>query len=102
MTKQSREQALEIQRPVRNAVREAVSARRIQSSAGRITEKATDEILFRGSHDIMESLAPYPTSAAYALVPSVVRFMLHSFLEIDADEVPILTRSLRNREMPEG
>ena len=44
-SKQSREQALEIQRRVRNAVREAVSARRIQSSAGPITEKATEEIL---------------------------------------------------------
>ena len=42
-SKQSREQALEIQRRVRNAVREAVSARRIQSSAGPITEKATEE-----------------------------------------------------------
>ena len=89
MTKQTREQAREIQRRVRNAVREAVSARRIQSSAGSITEKATDEILFRGSHDITQALAPYPTSVAYALVPSVVRFMLQSFLEIDAAEIPV-------------
>ena len=88
-SKQSREQALEIQRRVRNAVREAVRARRIQSSAGRITEKATDEILFRGSHDIMQALAAYPTPVAYALVPSVVRFMLQSFLEIDAAEIPV-------------
>jgi len=89
MTKQSREQALDIQRRVRNAVREAVSARRIQSSAGRITEKATDQILFRGSHDIMQALAAYPTPVANALVPSVVRFMLQSFLEIDAAEIPV-------------
>src|SRR5215470_20117321 len=89
MTKQSREQALEIQRRVRNAVREAVSARRIQSSAGPITEKATDEILFRGSHDITQALAPYATPVVHALMPSVVRFMLQSFLEIDAAEVPI-------------
>ena len=89
MTKQSREQAWEIQRRVRNAVREAVSARRIQSSAGPITEKATDEILFRGSHDIAQALTPYPIPVAYALVPSVVRFMLQSFLEIDAAEIPV-------------
>src|SRR5215471_18538532 len=88
-SKQSREQALEIQRRVRNAVREAVSARRIQSLAGRITEKATDQILFRGSHDITQALAPYSAPVAYALVPSVVRFMLQSFLEIDAAEIPV-------------
>jgi len=62
---------------------------RIQSSAGRITEKATDEILFRGSHDIMQGLAPFPTPMAYALVPSAVRFMLQSFLEIDAAGIPV-------------
>ena len=90
MTKQSREQAWEIQRRVRNAVREAVSARRIQSSAGRgWTEKATDEILFRGSHDVTQALAPYPTPVVHALMPSVVRFMLQSFLEIDAAEIPV-------------
>lgn len=88
MSEQSREQANEIQRRVRNEVREAVSARRIQSAAGPLTAKATDEILFRGSHDIMRALAPYETAVAYALVPSVVRFMLHSFLEIDATEEP--------------
>jgi len=43
-SKQSREQALEIQRRVRNAVRGAVSARRIQSSAGPITEKARETL----------------------------------------------------------
>jgi len=84
MSEQSREQAREVQRRARNAVREAVSARRIQSAHGPITEKAIDEILFRGSHDVMRALAPYPTAVAYALVPNVVRFMLHSFFEIDA------------------
>jgi len=32
----------------------------------------------------MQALAPYPTPVAYALVPSVVRFMLQALLEIDA------------------
>jgi hypothetical protein len=77
-----------ILRPVRNAVRDAVSARRIQSSAGPMTDKAIDEILFRGSHDIMRPLASYPSSVVHALMPSVVRMMLHSFLEIDATERP--------------
>src|SRR5215813_15017507 len=79
-----------IARQVRNAVRETVSARRIQGAAGgRWTEKGIDQILFRGSHDIMRPLASYPSSAVHALMPSVVRFMLQSFLEIDAAEIPV-------------
>ena len=72
---------------MRNAVRDAVSTRRIQgATAGGWTEKAIDEILFRGSHDIMRPLASYPSAAVHALMPSVVRFMLQAFLEIDATE----------------
>src|SRR5215469_4933682 len=79
-----------IARQVRNAVRETVSARRIQGAAGSVwTERAIDEILFRGSHDIMQALAPYPAPVAYTLVPSVVRFMLQAYLEIDATEAPV-------------
>src|SRR5215468_9574576 len=82
-----REASETIARQVPNAVRETVSARRIQGSAGGgWTEKAIDEILFRGSHDIMRPLASYPSAAVHALMPSVVRFMLHAFLEIDATE----------------
>src|SRR5262250_2671809 len=85
-----REASETIARQVPNAVRETVSARRIQGSdGGGWTEKAIDEILFRGSHDIMQALAPYPTPVAYALVPSVVRFMLQAFLEIDATEAAV-------------
>src|SRR5262252_6372648 len=76
-----------IARQVRNAVRDTMSARRIQGAAGGgWTEKAIDEILFRRSHDIMRPLASYPSSAVHALMPSVVRFMLHEFLAIDATE----------------
>ena len=78
-----------IARQVRNAVRETVSARRIQGAAGGgWTEKGIDQILFRGSHDIMRPLASYPSSVVHALMPSVVRFMLQAFLEIDASEPP--------------
>ena len=86
---EAREASDAIARQVRNAVRETVSARRIQGSAGGgWTEKAIDEILFRTSHDIMRPMASYPSSAVHALMPSVVRMMLHSFLEIDATELP--------------
>ena len=84
-----REAGETIARQVRNAVRDVVSARRIQGSAGGgWTEKAIDEILFRGSHDTMRPLAAYPSSAVHALMPSVVRFMLQAFLVIDASEFP--------------
>src|SRR5215510_12117553 len=79
-----------IARQVRNAVRETVSARRIQGAAGGgWTEKGIDQILFRGSHDIMRPLASYPSSVVHALMPSVVRFMLHAVLEIDATEAAV-------------
>jgi len=85
-----REASEAIARQVRNAVRETVSARRIQGSAGGgWTEKAIDQILFRGSHDIMRPLAPYPSPAVHALMPSVVRFMLHEFLAIDETEAAV-------------
>ena len=79
-----------IARHVRNAVRETVSARRIQGAAGGgWTEKGIDQILFRGSHDIMRPLASYPSSVVHALMPSVVRFMLQEFLAIDATEAAV-------------
>src|SRR5215813_13342461 len=85
-----REASETIARQVRNAVRETVSARRIQGAAGGgWTETAIDEILFRGSHDIMRPLASYPSSVVHALMPSVVRFMLQEFLAIDATEAAI-------------
>ncbi len=79
-----------IARQVRNAVRETVSARRIQRLAGGgWTEKGIDQMLFRGSHDIMRPLASYPSPVVHALMPSVVRFMLQAFLEIDASEAAV-------------
>ena len=50
---------------------------------------AIDQILFRGSHDIMLPLTHYPSTVVHALMPSVVRFMLQAFLEIDATEPAI-------------
>src|SRR5215467_3846998 len=98
-----------IARQVRNAVRETVSARRIQGAAGGgWTEKAIDEILFRGSHDIMRPLASYPSPVVHALMPSVVRFMLHEFLAIDATDAPVaggegwLPTAANVNALPEG
>ena len=98
-----------IARQVRNAVRETVSARRIQGSSGDgWTDTAIDQILFRGSHDIMRPLASYPSSVVHALMPSVVRFMLQAFLEIEATEAAVaggegwLPTAANVNALPEG
>src|SRR5215472_15879235 len=104
-----REASETIARQVRNAVRETVSARRIQGAAGRgWPETAIDHILFRGSHGIMRALDSYPSPVVHALMASVVRFMLHEFLAIDATEAAIaggegwLPTAANVNALPEG
>ena len=80
--------ATAIHRRVRDAVRDTVSANRIQASAGPMTDETIDGILFRGAHQVMQSLSPYPREQAYALMPNVIRMMFMAFIEIDATEFP--------------
>jgi hypothetical protein len=40
-----------------------------------------EKIIFRAAHPVVHSLAPYPAEQRAALLPSVVRLMLASFLE---------------------
>jgi hypothetical protein len=54
---------------------------RLQASAGPVTDKALEEILFRAAHGVVQSLAPYPGEQRIALLPSVVRMLLATFLE---------------------
>ena len=54
---------------------------RIQAAAGPVTDKALAELLFRASHGVLQSLAPYPREQRAALLPSVVRILLATFLE---------------------
>jgi hypothetical protein len=74
-------EAEEIQRIVSAAVRDLLDAFRIQASAGPVTDKALEEIIFRASHGVLQSLAPYPREQRVALLPSVVRLLLAAFLE---------------------
>jgi hypothetical protein len=46
-----------------------------------MSDKALEEIIFRAAHGVVQSLAPYPREQRVALLPSVVRFMLATFLE---------------------
>jgi hypothetical protein len=53
-------EAEEIQRKVSTSVRDVLDAFRIQASAGPVGDKALEELLFRASHGVLQSLAPYP------------------------------------------
>ena len=58
-----------------------LDAFRIQASAGPVTDKALEEIVFRAEHGVLQSLAPYPRAQRVALLPSVVRMLLTTFIE---------------------
>ena len=55
-----------------------LSAYRIQTQAGQVSEQALEAIIFRAAHPIVNILAPYPAEQRAALLPNVVRFMLVS------------------------
>ena len=46
-----------------------------------MTDKALEEILFPAAHGVVQSFAPYPAEQRIALLPSVVRMLLATFLE---------------------
>jgi hypothetical protein len=73
-------EAEEIQRIVSASVRDMLDAYRIQAAAGPVTDKALEKILFRASHGVLLSLAPYPREQRVALLPSVVRLLLAAFI----------------------
>jgi len=73
-------EAEEIQR-ISASVRDMLDAYRIQASAGPVTDKALEEILFRAAHGVLRSLVKYPGAQRVALLPSVVRILLATFIE---------------------
>jgi len=75
------EEAKELHRIIDASVRDMLDAYRIQAQAGPVTDKALEPIIFRAALGITQSLAPYPAAQRVALLPSVVRFMLATFLE---------------------
>ncbi len=58
-----------------------LDAYRIQAQAGPVTDTALEEIIFRAAHGVVLSLAPYPREQRVALLPSIVRVLLTTFLE---------------------
>jgi hypothetical protein len=74
-------EAAELHRIISPSVRDMLDTYRIQASAGPVTDKALEEIIFRMAHGILQSLTPYPSEQRVALLPSVVRLLLTAFLE---------------------
>ena len=74
-------EARELHRIISASVRDMLDAYRIQAQAGPVTDKALEEIIFRAAHGVVQSLAPYPGEQRVALLPSVVRVLLTTFLE---------------------
>ncbi len=83
------EMPVAIARRVQSAVRDAMSTFRAQARTGPVTKKVTDDILFRGAHEIIQALGQEPRDTRVLLWPSTVRLMLATFLEIDATEQPL-------------
>ena len=74
-------EAQEFHRIISASVRDMLDAYRIQAQAAPVTDKALEEIIFRAAHGVVQSLAPYPGEQRVALLPSVVRVLLTTFLE---------------------
>jgi len=75
------DEARELHRIISTSVRDMLDAYRIQVQAGPVSDKALEEIIFRAAHGVVQSLAPYPGAQRVALLPSVVRIVLATFLE---------------------
>jgi hypothetical protein len=52
-------EAEELHRIISASVRDMLDAFRIQAAAGPVTDKALEEIIFRASHGVLQSLATY-------------------------------------------
>jgi len=73
-------EAEELHRIISASVRDMLDAFRIQAAAGPVTDKALEEIIFRASHGVLQSLATYSGPQRVAMLPSVVRMLLSTFL----------------------
>jgi hypothetical protein len=80
-------EASELHQIISASVRDMLDTYRIQAQAGPLTDKALEEIIFRAEHGVVQSLAPYPGAQRVALLPSVVRVLLTTFLEDVAGKV---------------
>jgi hypothetical protein len=73
--------ASELHRIISASVRDMLDAYRIQAQAGPVTDPAIEGIIFRAAYPVVGRLAPYQAGERAALLPSIVRVLLASFLE---------------------
>ena len=66
-------EAEELHRITSASVRDMLDAYRIQASAGPVTDKALEEIVFRAEHGVEQSLASYPGPQNVRQAPRVRR-----------------------------
>jgi hypothetical protein len=74
-------EAEELHRIISASVRDMLDAYRIQASAGPVTDKALEQMIFRAEHGVVQSLARYPGEQRVAMLPSVVRMLLATSIE---------------------
>jgi hypothetical protein len=87
-------EAEDLHRIISTSVRDMLDAYRIQASAGPVTDKALEEIIFRAAHGVVQSLALYPGEQKVTMLSSVVRMPLTTFLEDMSGRMAHHTRSL--------
>jgi hypothetical protein len=75
------DEARDLHRIISANVRDMLDAYRIQVLAGPVSDQALEEIIFRAAHPIVHGLAAYSAEERGALLASVVRLLLASFLE---------------------
>jgi len=54
---------------------------RLQAHVGPVSEKALEEILYRAAHGVLQVIEPYPRDLRVAMLPSLVRILLSTFLQ---------------------
>jgi hypothetical protein len=71
----------ELHQIIRASVRDMLDAHRLEAKAGPVSAQALERVIFRAATPIVDRLAPFSVARRGALLPSVVRLMLASFLE---------------------
>jgi hypothetical protein len=74
------------------SVRDMLDAYRIQAQTGHVKDQALQEIIYRAAQPIVAGLPAYSAAERGALLPSVVRLLLASFLENQAGPCLLIDR----------
>ena len=102
----------ELHRIISTSVRDMLDAYRIQASAGPVTDKVLEEIIFRAAHGVLQSLAPYPgepgiasgqTNAAVVTAPVCRRpESIRTVLAIPTNSLRTAPTSQTRRQQPQS